>query len=186
MLLPYQKLVKDAKCGRIRKEHICNLKHTKSSGSMESIGAVTMCWNMRIAQLRKNNLIYHEYLGYGDTSSFKDVTDFDPYKELDITAAKLECIRHVQKRLGTRLRNLVKSHKGTKTPIHGRGKVTDSLINSMQNYYGLAIRGNTDNLYAMKKAVLCYFIAHLSQMMPNAIVCAPGMKILGASFSWIN
>lgn len=55
--------------------------------------------------------------------------------------------------MGTRLRNLVKSYKGTKTPIHGRGKLTDNAINSMQNNYGLAICNNTDNIYAKKKAV---------------------------------
>ena len=60
---------------------------------------------------------------------------------------------HVQKRLGTRLRNIVKAHKGTKNPISGRGKLTENVINSMQNYYGMAIRNNCSNLYAMKKAV---------------------------------
>ena len=134
---------------RWKAEHICNLNHTKSSGSMESIGAVTMFKR----SIEKNNLVYHEYLGDGDTSSYKDVIDADPYKDINIMPVKLECIGHVQKRLGTRLRNLVKSYKGTKTPIGGRGKLTESIINSMQNYYGLAIRNNTTSLYAMKKAV---------------------------------
>jgi hypothetical protein len=37
--------------------------------------------------------------------------------------------------------------------ISGKGRLTDKWINSLQNYYGLAIRQNTDNLYGMKKAV---------------------------------
>ena len=53
----------------------------------------------------------------------------------------------------TRLRNKVKSYKVTETPIHGKNKLTVSAINTMQNYYGLAIRRNTDSLYVMKKAV---------------------------------
>lgn len=65
----------------------------------------------------------------------------------------MECVGHVQKRLGTRLRNLVKSHKGTKTPLSGKGKLTNKCIDSMQNYYGMAIRNYIGNLYAMKKAV---------------------------------
>ena len=55
--------------------------------------------------------------------------------------------------MGTRLRSKVKSFKGTKTPIHGKNKLTLSVINTMQNFYGLAIRRNTGSLYAMKKAV---------------------------------
>ena len=79
-------------------------------------------------------------------------------------AVKLECVGYVQKRLGTRLRNLLKQHKGTitslsgkgklteKTSLSGKGKLTEKTINSMQNYYGMAIRGNKNDLYAMKKS----------------------------------
>nr|XP_047135023.1 uncharacterized protein LOC124812429 [Hydra vulgaris] len=66
---------------------------------------------------------------------------------------KLECVGHAQKRLGTRLRNLVKSYKGTKTPVSEKGQLTDKCIDSMQNYYGMAIRSNLSNVYAMKKAI---------------------------------
>ena len=55
--------------------------------------------------------------------------------------------------MGTRLRNLVKQYKGTKTPLHGRGKLTNKVVNSLQNFYGIAIRQNCDSLYQMKKAV---------------------------------
>jgi len=66
-----------------------------------------------------------------------------------------------KKRLGTRLRNLLKQYKGTQKPLSGKGKLTEKVINSMQNYYGLAIsqNSNNDNLnsdekrYAIKKAV---------------------------------
>ena len=101
----------------------------------------------------KNKLIYKEYLGDGDTSSFNDVIVADPYKEYGIMPVKLECVGHVQKRSGTRLRNLVKAQKGTKKPNSGRGKLTENCINSRQNFYGLAIRSNVGNLYSMKKAV---------------------------------
>ena len=84
---------------------------------------------------------------------FNDVKYSDPYKEHGVVPVKLECVGHVQKRLGTRLRNLVKAHKGTKTPLSGRGKLTEKCINSMQNCDGLAIRSNVGNLYTMKKAV---------------------------------
>ena len=103
----------------------------------------------------KNNLICHEYLGDGDTL-FKEVVDANPCEKYDITPSKLECIGHVQKRLGTRLRNCVKSHKGTNKPISGKGKLTEKVINSIQNYYGMAIRNNVDDIHNMRKQqVLC-------------------------------
>lgn len=115
---------------------------------MESAGAV----NMFKRSVAKHNMIYEYYLGDGDTSSFKAVLDSDPYENFGIKPEKLECIGHAQKRMGTRLRNIVKSYKGTKTPLHGKNRLTESIINSMQNFYGLAIRKNTNSLYAMKKA----------------------------------
>ena len=39
-----------------------------------------------------------------------------------------------------------------KTSLSGKGKLTEKTINSMQNYYGMAIRGNKNDLYAMKKS----------------------------------
>ena len=55
--------------------------------------------------------------------------------------------------LGTRLRALRQSYKDTRTPLSGRGKLTDKAINSLQNYFGMAIRQNKGALYQMKKAV---------------------------------
>ena len=69
-----------------------------------------------------------------------------------------ECVGHVQKRLGTRLQNKVKEYKGSKTPLGGRNKLTKKTIDSMQNWYGLTIRQNSD-LYTMKNAIgaiLCH------------------------------
>ena len=130
-------------------DHVCHINHTKSSGAMEAAGAIQIFER----SVEKNNLIYSEYLGDGDTSSFKEVITRDPYEQYDVQPIKLECVGHVQKRLGTRLRNIVKACKGTKNPISGKGKLTENIINSMQNYYGMAIRSNSNNLYAMKKAV---------------------------------
>ena len=134
---------------RWQADHICHINHTKSSGAMEAAGAIQMFKR----SVENNNLIYSEYLGDGDTSSFKEVVTHDPYKQYHVKPVKLECVGHVQKRLGTRLRNMVKAHKGTQNPISGKGKLTENIINSMQNYYGMAIRNNFNNLYAMKKAV---------------------------------
>ena len=76
--------------------------------------------------------------GDGDTSSFKEIVVADPYKKYNIEVIRLECCGHVQKRLGTQLRNKGKEFKGTKTPLSGGGKLTTKIINSMQTFYGLA------------------------------------------------
>ena len=113
---------------------------------------VQVQWIYLVVQLKKMNL-YIEYLGDGDSSSFKDVVTSKPYEKYCIEPSKNECVGHVQKRLGTRLHNKVKAYKGTKTPLGGKGKLTEKTIDSMQNWYGMAIQHNLENLYQMKKAV---------------------------------
>lgn len=142
--------------------HKCSLNHNQSSGAMETVGALSF-----FAQsIEKYNLRYTHYIGDGDTESYKNVTDSKPYG-IDCIPEKLECVGHVQKRLGSRLRTLVSNLKKTKLadgkPISGKGRLTKRTIDKMQNYFGMAIRQNTltswngdkaKALYAMKKCVL--------------------------------
>ena len=95
-------------------EHKCNANHEKSSGAMEAAGAVAI-FNRSVM---KYNLIYNEYLGDGDTTSFKEVLDSHPYDEFGVEPQKLECVGHIQKRLGTRLRTLIKTHKAEKNLVY--------------------------------------------------------------------
>ena len=74
---------------------------------MEAAGAVQIFSQ----SVEINKLIYHEYLGDGYTASFKEVIDAKLYAEFNLTPVKLECVGHIQKRLGTRLRNKVKEYK---------------------------------------------------------------------------
>ena len=54
--------------------------------------------------IEKHNLRYVKYLGDGDSKSFPAIQNtYD-----DIEVEKLECVGHVQKRVGSRLRNLKK------------------------------------------------------------------------------
>ena len=59
---------------------------------------------------------------------------------------KEECVGHVQKRLGTALKKYKKDKKGQKLAdgktVGGKGRLTDKIIDSMQNYYGQAIQEN--------------------------------------------
>jgi hypothetical protein len=63
----------------------------------------------------------------------------------------------VKKRIGARLRRLVKEKAGWKLhygkPLGRKAHFTQSEIGILQNYYGLTIRRNVNNLKAMKGAV---------------------------------
>ena len=82
--------------------HICSINHQKSSGAMESTGAIELFRR----SVSTNNLIYSEYLGDGDTSSFTDTFASKPCEKYNIDPVKLECVGRVQKRMRTRLHNL--------------------------------------------------------------------------------
>ena len=55
-------------------------------------------------------LRYTRFIGDGDVNSFKKVSEARPYGNIKIN--KIECVGHVQKRMGTCLRNLKNSMKG--------------------------------------------------------------------------
>ena len=87
--------------------HECLINHEGSSGSMESDALVEIFK----ASETFNQLRYVEFLADGDTKSHHVVVA-DPYPVTVVK--KLECIGHVQKRVGSRLRKLKASYKGTK------------------------------------------------------------------------
>ena len=93
-----------------------------SAGSMESKGAINIFTN----SLQKYNLRYAHYIGDGDTESYKKVTDTKPYG--DFIPQKLECVRHVQKILGTRLRKLRNEKKHEKLS-DGKKNVRKGKVN---------------------------------------------------------
>ena len=93
----------------------------------------------------KHGLRYTKLLGDGDSKSFATVKN--TYE--GVTMEKLECVGHVQKRVGSRLRSLKKAKKG----LGGSGIRTNAIIDRLQNYYGISIGANSNNLDAMQKAV---------------------------------
>ncbi|GFV47728.1 uncharacterized protein TNCV_4308061 [Trichonephila clavipes] len=109
---------------------------------MEAVGA------FRIFE-RSRDLQYTKYYGDGDSKGFLQVKDI--FDENSVT--KLECIGHIQIRVGSRLRKLKKNTKG----LGGKGKLTDTFIDKLQNYYGIAIRSNVGCLEKMQSAVKAAF-----------------------------
>lgn len=124
-------------------EPYCNANHSGSAGKMEPDAVVQMFSRSESTY----NVRYAYYVGDGDSKTFKSIQDAKPYGNFAVT--KKECIGHVQKRLGTRLRNLKKEVKN----LGGRGKLTGKLIDELSVYYGLAIRRNTDSVENMRNEI---------------------------------
>ncbi len=74
------------------------------------------------------NLRYTKYLGDGDSSSFANVQEAKPYGD-QFCITKLDCIGHIQKRIGSRLRQLKIDLRGKKLlrrwKRHWRKRQTD-------------------------------------------------------------
>ncbi len=81
--------------------------------------------------------------------------------------------------MGTRLRklktSLAKKDLSDGKRIGGKGRLTDQIIDNLQNYYGLAIRQNKNNLEGMINDVMAglYHIAS-SQENPQHQFCPKG------------
>ena len=117
------------------KTHPCPVNHHGSAGSMEASG-VLQCFQ-RSTNDRK--LRYTMYIGDEYTKAYSDIVEADPYT--GFPAKKSECIGHIQKRVGTRLRHLIKN-TGLLTddkPLGGKARLTKKDINKLQNYFGIAI-----------------------------------------------
>lgn len=87
-------------------ESECMLNHDGSAQSMETEGA-SILFNRSV---QKYNLRYNPFIGDGDSKAFLRVLRDKPYGDIEIQ--KEECVGHIQKRMGTRLRNLITKYKG--------------------------------------------------------------------------
>lgn len=90
----------------------CTINYSGSAGKMEVDGIIEMF--LRSKDL--HGVMYKSYIGGGDSKTFKWLLNEKPYGD-ELLVNKKECIAHVQKRMGSRLRNAKKSHKG----IGGKG-----------------------------------------------------------------
>ncbi|XP_059166973.1 uncharacterized protein LOC131949201 [Physella acuta] len=138
-------------------KHLCKKNHDGSAGAMEPAGLKKIF--RRSEQLY--NLKYTNYLGDGDSKSYKQIAEAVPpiYEGTSIT--KLECCGHVQKRMGKKLLDKVAENKNVSFTeggkkykgIGGKDRLTKVAIKRIQGHYGGAIRSNVGNLDKMKKAI---------------------------------
>ena len=148
-------------------KHKCPINHSGSSESMEKDSAVLMFCR----SLDKHKLRYTTFVGDGDTSAFAHVKNHLNEKYGDeYPIVKEDCIGHIQKRMGSSIRSYKNKRRGFKLSdgiaVGGSGRLTDAVADSMQNYYGSAIRNHVGDLDAMKNAIWAIF-HHMIKGPPN-------------------
>ena len=82
-------------------------------------------------------LRYKWLISDGDSKTHSLLLKEQPYGA-DHFVEKMDCVEHVQKHMGTALRNLKEQYRGQKLAdgktIGGSGRLTYNTINSLQNY----------------------------------------------------
>ncbi|GFW55591.1 uncharacterized protein TNCV_119751 [Trichonephila clavipes] len=142
-------------------EKDCKRNYVGSSGAMEIQGASKIFQR----SLSLHNARYITYLGDGDCKAFDAVKKKNIYGN-EYPIEKLECIGHVMKRMGTRLRRLKAQLKGQILSdgkcLSGKNRLTEHEIDNLQSYYGSAIRRNHSSVQNMRQAIWAIFLHKLS------------------------
>ena len=111
---------------------------------------MNVLWN-----LKKTHLRYTSYIGDGETKPYSEVVEKDPYP--GTVVQKLECVGHIQKKIGGCLRKLKSSDKvplSDGKSLSGKGRLTEKMINKLQNYFRIAVQQYTGTtVYQLKKAI---------------------------------
>ncbi|GFT45267.1 uncharacterized protein TNCV_2123491 [Trichonephila clavipes] len=132
-----------------------------SSGAMEIQGASKIFQR----SLSLHNARYITYLGDGDCKAF-DAVKRKEINGNEYPIGKLECIGHVMKRMGTRLRRFKAQLKGQILSdgkcLSGKNRLTEHEIDNLQSYYGSAIRRNHSSVQNMRQAIWAIFLHKLS------------------------
>ncbi|GFT87215.1 uncharacterized protein TNCV_3543791 [Trichonephila clavipes] len=158
--------IKYNKNGKERIRFHVEKNYSGSAGKMEVDGMLRIFNRSE----KLHNLKYSNYIGDGDTKTFNALSENKPYGD-DYLIQKIECVGHVQKRIGTRLRKLILVYSKKKLSdgktIGGKGRLTDSLIDKLAHYYGNAIRCNSTSVKEMRKAIWAVFGVILAALMMN-------------------
>ncbi len=95
----------------------------------------------------------------------------------------MECIRHVQKRVGSRkLKNQSKGVKLTDGKgLAGKGRLTDSKIDVLQNYYGLAVRENLSDVGKVARPLKHHCTMLHQQMRIHSIISVLMERTVGVA-----
>ena len=104
---------------------------------------------------------YTQMISDGDSKIFKLLSDQLSYGASNLVS-KHECVWHVQKRMGTALREKAKerfvNERGERVRMRGKGRITDKTIKLLTRYYDKAIRSRTGVCEAMQDAAWEVFL----------------------------
>ena len=133
----------------------CSINFEGSSGEMEAI-------KVFLRSIKTRHLKYTLMVSDGDTGCYGAVNEAVKIEYGDsYVVQKEECAGHVQKPMGANVRQYKRKGKGRKLAgdkiIGGAGRLTDKVIDKMQNYYDKAIRSNKGDLQGMKKSISAIF-----------------------------
>ncbi|GFU52661.1 uncharacterized protein TNCV_3893201 [Trichonephila clavipes] len=113
-------------------KHLQNCKRNFEgySGKMEVAGALSIFQRSQSLY----NVRYTKYLGDGDSKAFTSIVENKVYGD-HCSVEKLECIGHVMKKNGTRLRRLKTKMRSQKLsdgkPLFGRNRLTEAEIDRL-------------------------------------------------------
>ena len=106
----------------------------------------------------KHSLHYNFFHGDGDSKAFPAVQNaYSPEEPVK----KYECIGHYHERVGTRLQK--KDVKG----VDGKGCLTNAKINTLQNYFDIALCQNVGDIDKMISACKAS-VFHVAQLSKNS------------------
>ncbi|GFV23420.1 uncharacterized protein TNCV_4781321 [Trichonephila clavipes] len=158
-------------------EKDCKRNYVGSSGAMEIQGASKIFQR----SLSLHNARYITYLGDGDCKAFDAVKKKNIYGN-EYPIEKLECIGHVMKRMGTRLRRLKAQLKGQILSdgkcLSGKNRLTEHEIDNLQSYYGSAIRRNHSSVQNMRQAIWAIFCTSYQLMNILNMVFVPSGRFM--------
>ncbi|GFX27821.1 uncharacterized protein TNCV_2614811 [Trichonephila clavipes] len=101
------------------------------------------------SSLQKYFKDHNEIYSMGTKKTFPELQRTAPY-----SIEKVECVGHIQKRMGARLRKLKTMNRGKKLSdgksISGKNRLTDKFIDTITTYYGNAIRQNNSSISDMR------------------------------------
>lgn len=152
-------------------QHCCQANHYGSSGSMDATGMLSIFQRSE----ENHSVCYTEFLGDGNSKAHKLIVEQAVHGDVEVK--KLECVGHVQKRLGSRLWSLKKRAGRLEDgkSLGGTGQLTETRINKLQVYYGNAIRDNTHNLEDMQNAVMAiWYHSQSTDKSPDHDLCPAG------------
>ena len=153
------------KFAAMMKTHQCNQNYTGSSPNMEKAGTQKIFGR----SVDKHQLYYTQFFGDGDSKAFTSVENvYGPEKKV----IKQECIGHYQKRVGNRLRKLKKTNKALGGKANGKEdlRLTDAKIDTLQNYFGIALRQHVGDLDAMVNGCMAsmFHVANFHDKCPKS------------------